>query len=72
VQSGADAELINDEMRPSIQRLARSSTPTVTARRMAAVVAAREALAANAAPLLTLESLALALRDPAQVRSTHD
>jgi DNA polymerase-3 subunit delta' len=72
VQSGADAELINDEMRPSIQRLARSSTPTVTARRMAAVVAAREALAANAAPLLTLEALALALRDPAQVRSTHD
>jgi hypothetical protein len=27
-------------------------------------VAAREALAANAAPLLTLEALALALRDP--------
>lgn len=72
VQSGADAELINDEMRPSIVRLARASTPTVTARRMAAVVAAREALAANAAPLLTLESLALALRDPGQARSTHE
>jgi hypothetical protein len=28
-------------------------------------VAAREALAANAAPLLTLEALALALRGPA-------
>lgn len=64
VQAGADAELINDEMRPSIERLARSSTPTVTARRMAAVVAAREALASNAAPLLTLESLALTLREP--------
>lgn len=64
VQSGADAELINDEMRPSIERLAKASTPTLTARRMAAVVAAREALASNAAPLLTLESLALVLRNP--------
>jgi DNA polymerase-3 subunit delta' len=64
VQSGRDADLINDEMRPSIQRLARASTLTVTGRRMAAVVAAREALGANAAPLLTLEALALALRGP--------
>jgi DNA polymerase-3 subunit delta' len=64
VQSGADADLINDEMRPSIERLARAGTRTVTARRMRAVVAAREALAANAAPLLTLEALALTLRDP--------
>ena len=64
VQSGADADLVNDEMRPSIERLAKASTPTITARRMAAVVAARDALEANAAPLLALESLALALRDP--------
>jgi DNA polymerase-3 subunit delta' len=64
VQAGADADLINDEMRPSIERLAQASTSTVTARRMAAVVAARDALGANAAPLLTLEALALALRDP--------
>jgi DNA polymerase-3 subunit delta' len=64
VQSGNDADLINDEMRPSIQRLAKASTPTVTGRRMQAVVGAREALAANAAPLLTLEALALALRGP--------
>lgn len=64
VQSGADADLVNDEMRPSIERLAKASTPTLSARRMAALVAARDALEANAAPLLTLESLALALRDP--------
>ncbi len=64
VQAGADAHLINDEMRPSIERLARAGTLTVTARRMEAVVSAREALAANAAPLLTLEAMALALRDP--------
>jgi DNA polymerase-3 subunit delta' len=64
VQVGSDADLVNDEMRPSLQRLARAGTPTVTGRRMAAVVAAREALGANAAPLLTLEALALALRGP--------
>jgi len=65
LQAGSGGDLVNDEMRPSLQRLARASTPTVTGRRMAAVVAAREALAANAAPLLTLEALALALRGPA-------
>lgn len=64
VQSGAGDDLVNDEMRPSIERLAKAGTPTITARRMAAVVAARDALEANAAPLLTLEALALALSDP--------
>ncbi len=64
VQCDAGHDLVNDEMRPSIERLAKASTPTMTARRMASVVAAREALEANAAPLLTLESLALRLRDP--------
>lgn len=64
VQAGAADDLVNDEMRPSIQRLAVSSTPTMTGRRMAAVVEARESLAANAAPLLTLEAMALRLRDP--------
>ena len=65
VQAGVADDLINDELRPSIERLASASTPTMTARRMAAVVAAREALESNAAALLTMESLALALRDPA-------
>lgn len=64
VQAGADDDLVNDEMRPSIERLAKAGTATTTARRMAAVVAARDALEANAAPLLTLEALALSLRDP--------
>jgi DNA polymerase-3 subunit delta' len=67
VQAGAADDLVNDEMRPSIERLASASTPTMTAQRMAAVVAARDALASNAAALLTLEALALALRDPAPV-----
>ncbi|WP_166345302.1 DNA polymerase III subunit delta' [Phytoactinopolyspora limicola] len=63
VQMGVGAELVNDEMRPSLDRLARSSSPETTLRRMEAIVAAREALLANAAPLLTLESMALTLRE---------
>ncbi|HEX6231782.1 MAG TPA: DNA polymerase III subunit delta' [Jiangellaceae bacterium] len=63
LQLAAGAELVNDDMRPSIDRLARSSSPESTLRRMEAVVAAREALEANAAPLLTLEAMALTLRE---------
>ena len=63
LQLGASAELVNGHIRPSIDRLARASTPESTVRRMEAVVAAREALEANAAPLLALEAMALALRE---------
>jgi DNA polymerase-3 subunit delta' len=62
-QLGADVELVNEEVRPSIDRLARTSTPESTLRRMEAVVAAREALEANAAPLLALEAMTLSLRE---------
>jgi DNA polymerase III subunit delta' len=57
------SELVNEDRRPSIDRLARHSTPESTVRRMEAIMAAREALEANAAPLLTLESMALTLRE---------
>ncbi len=63
LQLGARADLVNDHIRPSIDRLARASSPENTVRRMEAVVAAREALEANAAPLLALEAMALALRE---------
>jgi DNA polymerase III subunit delta' len=63
LQLGAPAELVNGHIRPSIDRLARASSPESTVRRMEAVVAAREALEANAAPLLALEAMALALRE---------
>ena len=62
-QLGADVELVNEESRPSIDRLAHGSTPESTLRRMEAVVAAREALEANAAPLLALEAMALSLHE---------
>lgn len=62
-QLGTDIELVNEEIRPSIDRLAATSTPESTLRRMEAIVAAREALEANAAPLLALEAMTLALRE---------
>lgn len=63
VQLGVRTELINEEMRPSVDRLARSGTSEATLRRMQAVGDAREALQANAAPLLALEAMALTLRE---------
>lgn len=63
LQLGVRTELVNEEMRPSIDRLARSGSAAATLRRMEAVVAAREALQANALPLLQLEAMALALRE---------
>lgn len=63
LQLGAHAELINDDKRSSLDNLARSSTAASTLRRMEAVMAAREALEANAAQLLTLEAMALTLRE---------
>jgi DNA polymerase III subunit delta' len=62
-QLGASIELVNEEIRPSIDRLAATSRPESTLRRMEAIVAAREALEANAAPLLALEAMTLALRE---------
>ncbi len=63
IQMGVRTELVNEEIRPSIDRLAGDGRAESTLRRMEAVVAAREALQANAAPLLTLEAMALTLRD---------
>jgi DNA polymerase-3 subunit delta' len=63
LQLATGAELINEDKRPSLDRLARASTAESTLRRMEAIVAAREALEANAAPLLTLEAMALTLRE---------
>ncbi|MGH8775918.1 MAG: DNA polymerase III subunit delta' [Jiangellaceae bacterium] len=63
LQLGAGAELVNEQTRSSVDRLARVSTPESTLKRMEAVVAAREALEANAAPLLALEAMALTLRE---------
>ncbi len=55
--------LINEDKAPSVVRMARATSPEVTARHLQAVVVARESLEQNAAPLLTLEALAIALAE---------
>ncbi|MGH8940681.1 MAG: DNA polymerase III subunit delta', partial [Actinomycetes bacterium] len=62
VQVGADVELVNDELRDAVQALARAGTPESTLRRIDAVLAAREAIDANVAPLLAIEAMTVALR----------
>jgi DNA polymerase III subunit delta' len=62
VQFGARVDLVNDEIRATVSRLAGASVPPATLRRIEAVLACREAIDANVAPLLALESMALALR----------
>ena len=61
VQVGADVELVNEEMIETIRGIARSSTPETTLRRIDAILAAREAIGANVAPLLAIEAMTVAL-----------
>ncbi|MFK0289969.1 DNA polymerase III subunit delta' [Streptomyces sp. NPDC090442] len=62
VQMGASVPLANDEVRDSVQRIATGSTPERTLRRIEAVIACREALERNVAPLLAVEAMTVALR----------
>lgn len=62
VQAGAEVELINIDQRDLIHALAAESTREVTVMRMDAIAVARRRLAANVAPLLVMEAMAIALR----------
>jgi DNA polymerase III subunit delta' len=64
LQLGARSELVNDEMRPQLQRLAAEATPEDTLRRVDALERTRHLLEANVAPLLAFESLTVSLKDP--------
>ena len=64
LQLGAGSTLVNDEMRPQLERCAAESTPEDTLRRVDALERTRHLLEANVAPLLAMESLTVALRDP--------
>jgi len=61
LQLGADVELLNGDLQRSLHRLAESSSPESTLRRIEAVLACREAIDINVAPLLAVESMAIAL-----------
>jgi DNA polymerase III subunit delta' len=60
VRSGVP--LINDELRPAVIQVAERSTPERSLRRIEAILACREAIDANVAPLLAVEAMTLALR----------
>ncbi len=60
-QLGADVAAINVDVEPVVRRLAEQSTAEATVRRIEAVLACREAIDANVAPLLAVEAMALAL-----------
>ena len=56
--------LINAELRAQVASAARQSTPEETLRRIDAILACREALETNVAPLLAMEALLLELAHP--------
>jgi DNA polymerase-3 subunit delta' len=61
-QLGAPVAAVHPDRADAVAELAAAGTAELTLRRIEAVLAAREALAANAAPLLTVETMNLALR----------
>ncbi|WP_405600487.1 DNA polymerase III subunit delta' [Streptomyces sp. NBC_01410] len=62
LQMGSEVALANLDVRDSLDRIARASTPEGTLRRIEAVVACRQALDSNVSPLLAVEAMAVALR----------
>ncbi len=62
LQLGSRIALANTDAEDALERLARSSTPESTLRRIEAIAACGEALDRNVAPLLAVEAMAMALR----------
>lgn len=60
-QVGAGVEPVNVDLDRPIRELAESSSPESTLRRIEAVLACREAIDTNVAPLLAVEAMALSL-----------
>jgi DNA polymerase-3 subunit delta' len=61
VQFGADVELANADRDDDVRRLAASSAPPATLRRIEAIMRCRERLTLNVAPLLAVEEMAISL-----------
>jgi DNA polymerase-3 subunit delta' len=62
LQLGTSATLVHGDLREQAATIARATSAPATLRRIDAVLACREALDANVAPLLAVEAMALALR----------
>ena len=63
VQSGSGDNLINQDIRDEITKVASSTTESKTLVKILAILRARVNLAHSSATLLTMESLMLELRD---------
>lgn len=61
VALGAGTHLVNEELRADIERQAATMSPEQVLRRIDAILACREAIAANVAPLLAMEEMTIAL-----------
>ncbi|SCE61690.1 DNA polymerase-3 subunit delta' [Streptomyces sp. Termitarium-T10T-6] len=62
LQLGSKLAIANVDVQDSLDRIAESSTPTQTLRRIESVIACREAMDRNVAPLLAVEAMTMALR----------
>ncbi len=71
VQLGAGHRLVNEEQRAEVESVARRTTGEVSAARLAAIFATREALEAEVAPALALESLMISLADGGYAQSAR-
>jgi len=60
-QIGAPVDLVNVDMLRAVAKIAEATTPESTLRRIEAILACREAVAGNVAPLLAVEAMAVAL-----------
>ena len=58
---GAEAELVNEELRDEIARRAATTPPEHVLRQIDAILACREAIEANVAPLLAIEAMTISL-----------
>jgi DNA polymerase-3 subunit delta' len=61
LQLGAVVDLVNADLQRTLTAVARGSSPETTLRRIEAVLACREAIDANVAPLLAVEAMAVTL-----------
>ena len=61
MQIGAPVELVNVDVQRPAARLAEATSPESTLRRIEAILACREAIGTNVAPLLAMEAMTVAL-----------
>ncbi|WP_326588822.1 DNA polymerase III subunit delta' [Streptomyces sp. NBC_01294] len=62
LQLGSSVAISNEEVRQDLDRIARASGPERTLRRIEAIIACRDALDRNVAPLLAVEAMTMSLR----------